>query len=169
LSERKKVERDLEIDKLFVEEIAAAIIPKIRGILPDSHIMKPESIDRCMARLRIGPPIGAQGESRQFLRELLATYRGNRGGSDTDRQSKFREVLAQFDEQPVQMDTLLWSCAKRRQEIICDAVSGWTCGAQKIDIDSLCGSLAEVDTLVVKSISSSMIHERLIALKKKTV
>lgn len=153
-------QKNTEYENIILR-IATALREKIDEQLQSSHMINDKCIARCMKRLRKSVPIGAQGDRRMILRNALKKYENTNFTSIDDQIQSFELLKERFLESPVDIPSLLLSCARRREKLMSAFVTSWPFGDPKDRIDQLCQDLERLDKLGVQSLQASATQREL--------
>jgi hypothetical protein len=85
--------------------------------LPTFHF-ETRSLGRCVQRLRLDSPVGAQGQSPESLAARVRDHRDKSFESDESRRQAFKALCDEFAEEPLDVPKILLSGYYRRSEII---------------------------------------------------
>lgn len=161
-----ELERTVALDELLfqkiVEPLARAIEQEVAALGLPKHTVTSDGVARCLARLRQGMPIGAQGAGKKELTAQLEVYRSKSFSSAADRRASFAELTQSFMEQPLDMATILLSSHLRRLEVISEALDA-DLPFETIDIsERFVNALGKLDEVTWSSLRTSMVHRKLI-------
>lgn len=107
------------------------------------------SLDRSVARLRLGLPIPAQGVDTATLLEEIRSFRS---GTAHERRGSFESLCARFSEGPLPSWSILLAGSLRRSELIsaCDLASPES-------VRTLMADLKKLDEILLRSIRTAMV------------
>ncbi len=159
-SEARKVLRALDSRQFdsIILPIAEELYEAIQAVPIPQHTIFPDSLERCLVRLRQNLPVSAQGLPRANLRANIASYRQLHFESKADRQKHFEDLVGRFKEEPLEMPTIFLSGFQRRHELIQGACSQVSQLSEPERLESLCADLWRLDQLIASSINTSSVH-----------
>jgi len=145
----------------LIEPIAAELSKEVLNLKLPKHVLRGNSLDRCLKRLKDGSPIGAQGEERKILTKHIQHYRHRRFRTERNRISAFRTLVKRFKEASTPLPGIILSGHRMRQYCISQFTENQEVFADKAALAKMCKKSADVDHLVTNSINSSGVHNRL--------
>ncbi|MCG8409017.1 MAG: hypothetical protein MI923_27745 [Phycisphaerales bacterium] len=149
---------------ICAKRFSEAIRKRLTSELTNPHLIAEASVERCLQRLRRGDPIGAQGRPREELQKLITEYREKYEGSSRQGPEKiqaFEKLVAEFREAPLGLQTLLFCCALRRDELIREAVDRSSSADFPIRFENLNESLTVLDSRAVSSLTGNLTQRTL--------
>jgi hypothetical protein len=149
-----------------IKPFADYLISKVDGIqdLPRWQA-ETDVIKRCVRWLQEGRPIGSQGKGRKILEKKIRKYRDNTPQSK-HRVSNFQELLAEFQEEPLDIATILVSGCEARVRLVSKFVSEFESDPDPNMLERLWGKVDTLDKIMSHSIQSSNLHRHMAATLK---
>lgn len=154
------VKRDKRVFEELIQPLADKLVDKVSSLPLSDATFNAASSERCIKRLKMGAPIGAQGKPRPILQKALESYRQSQF-SEKERVSEFQKLVSRFNETPMGMSEILVSSNGRRQKII----NEYICRDDLLPADlaeRVCEELTKLDELIVGSIQSSSVCNTMI-------
>lgn len=136
---------------------------EVSAIIKNDHRINQGELKVCEENFKNGVPASSQPLlQRAALKEKINLFRSMEFADKPAQYQAFGELIKNFTEKPINIQTILLACHKRRSDIFNKAISEDTALADKGFLGSMCVELERLDDLVVRSIGANVIHNRIL-------
>lgn len=141
----------------LITRLSEEVHTEVQKLRISHATIDPECFKRCRRRLELGSPIGAQGDSRETLRDRLRTYKARSFANSLDRKIAFQELLDEFKEDCTPVASVIYSGYVRRNAILQSVANEINSETAQIVIENGCKTLSRLDELLVSSLRISQV------------
>ena len=154
----REQDRDrLLFTRFFLPVVTAVESHFLRGDDLPRHAIDGISLARCEDRLKHGYPVGAQGIERGILNRELDQYFTDDARRGVPR--AFYELASRFDEQPVNLATILLAAHRRREAIFSEYETDGSRLTHDADVDAMNDRLTTLERMTELSIRTAGVHQ----------
>jgi hypothetical protein len=150
-------ENEKRVYDRLISTLVSEIVQQVDDLPIRDYSLENEDLGRHVRRLAQGLPIGAQGQARPALVQIVETYRQTAKPSRAD----FDALVRRFEERPTGVSAILFSGFLHRGNLIID-LSTKPGTISHSSTSALVEALDRSDALLRTSIESSEIHQDLL-------